>query len=688
MGADPESQGRGASSSDDGASPAHAAGARDARAHSPGDDPSHSEIRTAPPREEARTIEPPARGNAAPPVPKPPTAPARAAAVPKPAKPLPTRTPGPKPPPGAKVPPTREKPGNTAPAPAVKSPAPATPTAEARAPTTAEPKPGSQESAPASAAPSAKNDSGAPVSDAPADAVSAAEQARARADEALRRRQSESTQEVRLRTTPSLPPSAERDAEPFARFGRFDLLGRVATGGMAEILLARESMEGATGSRHVIIKAIRGEYAEDGDFAEMFLNEGRLAMRLTHPNICMVYECGRHAGRFFIAMEYVHGQTLRDVLVRATRGELRLPIPVLLRIFALVAEALDFAHRARDSQGRKLSIVHRDVSPHNIMIRYDGVVKLLDFGVAKAEHSQHSTQSGALKGKFSYMSPEQAMGNPIDGRADVFSLGVCMFEAITGRRLFHRKAQYDTLKAILESEPPPLCAFRDDVPDRLEEIVARALAKTPEDRYQRAADLQREIEELLTDMREVASTARIAELMEEIFGEEARRPPALEVDDELRERYAPRAEPTAATLPPPPDRSKLPLVLGIAVAAVAITGAGAWVGLSGSSSTETPPAVHAHEPVPAADPPEAQVDPEPTDREPEVVATPEPSAAARDDGTLPAARDPELSQHESSVPDPEPTEEASPASERTRRSTSRTRTRDRRRTVIVTDPGF
>lgn len=473
------------------------------------------------------------------------------------------------------------------------------------------------------------------------------------------------TQELVLRT--AAPAPIESDAPAFARFGRFDLLGRVAVGGMAEILLARDSIEGA-GSRQVIIKAVRGEFAEDGDFAKMFLDEGRLAMRLTHPNICTVYQCGRHNGRFFIAMEYVHGHTLREMMVRAAKRGRAMPIPLLLRIFALVAEALDYAHRAKDSQGRELAIVHRDVSPHNIMIRYDGVVKLLDFGVAKAAHGQHSTESGALKGKFSYMSPEQALGDPVDSRADVFALGVCIFESVTGRRLFHRKAQYDTLKAILEVDPPPLSAFRDDVPDELEAIVKRALAKDPEQRYQRAADLAHDLEGLLGGLRAVASTARIGELMEELFQEEARRGPELEVDDDLRSRYA---EPARA-VPIGAGSSRVWIAIG-SVGLLLGLGIGGALLASGGSEEPTPTAP---------------------------VATPDPAVRAPVETSplvTPIAATPLAEPGDATLCEPAPAEVAEPEREEGAFRTSSTRPTKRRRgrgsgrargTVIVTDPGF
>lgn len=505
----------------------------------------------------------------------------------------------------------------------------------------------------------------------------------------------------------SIPPGGP---QPIAKFARFELLGRLAIGGMAEIFLARESLEVASSaSRYTAIKIIRGEYAEDGDFANMFFDEGRLAMRLSHPNICTVYECGRHDGRFFMAMEFVHGQTLREVLVRAAKNKRPMPIPVLLKIFGIIAEALDFAHRAKDAGGRPLKIVHRDVSPHNVMVRYDGVVKLLDFGVAKAERSTHATETGALKGKFGYMSPEQAMSEPVDARADIFSLGVCIFEGVTGRRLFHRKAQYDTLKAILEQDPPPLSAFRDDVPEGLEAIVEKALAKDRDVRYQRAADLAHDLERLLTEMREVVGTARIAAVMEELFAEEMESGPPLDTADDIRERFAELSAPGYSGTNASGRESAsngarfgtrtwrwMAVAGGVALLLAGAGGGWAWLSRGDDRTTAESERVtdEAIEPVPnRTDHRTASVPSAPGPR-----ATGDVAHEAGDDATLAGSAEEAAAtadQDESGNAADEPQEEASSASTRSAQERSRSRRerarREQRRgtgTVIVTDPGF
>ncbi len=466
-----------------------------------------------------------------------------------------------------------------------------------------------------------------------------------------------------------------------ARFGRFEILGGVASGGMADILLARESTEGS--SRHTVIKVVRGEHSENGQFAQMFLDEGRLAMRLSHPSICTVYECGHVDGRYFIAMEYVHGKPLRDLLVRSVQRKEPLPIPVLLRIFSSVAEALDFAHRARDAQGKPLEIVHRDVSPQNVMVRYDGVVKLLDFGVAKAATQIHESESGALKGKFAYMSPEQAEGGDVDARADIFALGVMLFEAITGRRLFHRKSQYATLKALLESTPPPLSQYREGVPEGLQAIIDRTLARERDERYARASDLQHDLEKVLAKRGQVVTTAHVAALMNELFGDTALQPLELDTSPSITERFPsiaplPPPAPAAAPVepPPPPRRSRAGW---LAVGAIALTSVG--IGLGVALAPGAPPSTATTAPTEPTPPPRV-ADPPPPPPEP-------PAVEAVGGGGVPSPPGDAVAPPEVLPEEPPPSTTAT-----TPRSTSR---RGRRRTangrsgggtVIVSDPGF
>jgi serine/threonine-protein kinase len=308
-------------------------------------------------------------------------------------------------------------------------------------------------------------------------------------------------------------------------YSRFALLGRIAFGGMAEIFLARESS--ATGaSRHLVVKRILPHVADDEGFVTMFLDEARLAIRLQHPNICPIYEFGEAQGTWFIAMEWVNGVPLGK-LIRKARASGGIPVPVTVRVMAQISEALHYAHRARDEQGELLGIVHRDVSPQNIMVSYSGTVKLLDFGVAKARSHSAKTAAGVVKGKLAYMAPEQCRGEEIDARADVFALGVCLFEALTGRPLYHRATEFETLKAVMDDPVPSVRSFKPEVPADLDAIVQHALAKLPEDRWQSAGELQEALEQWLTDHREMMNAARTGQYLETLYGDEIARGPNI-----------------------------------------------------------------------------------------------------------------------------------------------------------------
>ena len=340
------------------------------------------------------------------------------------------------------------------------------------------------------------------------------------------------TQPVSVRPPPSeRPDSTARVSSPvvelpvIGHYSRFALLGRIAFGGMAEIFLARESS--ATGaSRHLVIKRILPHVADDEGFVTMFLDEARLAIRLQHPNICPIYEFGEAAGTWFIAMEWVNGVPLGK-LIRKARATGGIPIPVTVRVLAQISEALHYAHRARDENGQPLGIVHRDVSPQNIMISYSGSVKLLDFGVAKASSHSTKTQAGVVKGKLAYMAPEQCRGEEIDARADVFALGVCLFEALTGRPLYHRTTEFETLKAVMDDPVPSVRSFKPELPADLDAIVQRALAKSVDDRWQSAGELQEALEQWLTDHREMMNAARTGQYLESLYAEEIARGPSV-----------------------------------------------------------------------------------------------------------------------------------------------------------------
>jgi serine/threonine-protein kinase len=314
--------------------------------------------------------------------------------------------------------------------------------------------------------------------------------------------------------------------EAVERYDRFEILGRIGRGGMAEILLARErAMTGAV--RHLVIKRVLPEVRDFDELLHMFLDETRVVMGLSHPNLCQIYEIGEHDGAWFIAMEWVNGVTLHQLLRRAI--ELRdFDYGAIARVCAQTADALHYAHSARDEDGQPMHLVHRDVSPHNVMVAYDGRVKLLDFGIAKSSTTTHKTEAGVVKGKICYMAPEQWQSQALDGRTDVFALGACLFEALSGRVVFKRETQSDVMKAALSGDVPRLLEIAPNTPAALAEIAHKALAVKPEHRFQSAREMGEALERFINTLPEPVSTARVAEYARRLFASEVRLGPMLE----------------------------------------------------------------------------------------------------------------------------------------------------------------
>ncbi len=459
--------------------------------------------------------------------------------------------------------------------------------------------------------------------------------------------------------TPKLPSWRPRQSLPAqATYGRFELLGRIARGGMAEILLARERTQLGV-PRHVVVKRILPTAADDEGFVRMFLDEARLLMGLAHPEICHVYDFGKQDGTWFIAMEWVNGAPLAKIAARA-RKKGGLPPQLVARVIAQVAGALHAAHTAKDPDGKPLGIVHRDVSPHNIMVAYDGSVKLLDFGIAKATLGHDRTRAGVIKGKFAYMAPEQCVGGDLDARADVFALGICLYESLTGRALFRRATEYETLKAVVQDAAPPLRKVDASMPEGLERILKKALDKKRENRYRSAQEMQLALEGWLAEERQVVTGANLARMMRRLFSAEIRKGPdlspiaaaspsnaAIEIPDvEIEEETAPSSTGTvlsAITGSLVAHRRPAFASLLVAVAALAIIAVVAFTKRAGEPEVAVaPPAVAPHraaEPAAAAPapPPEPSVVDEPSS--PAVAATePAPaSAAARSESTTRAS---------------------------------------------------
>lgn len=307
-----------------------------------------------------------------------------------------------------------------------------------------------------------------------------------------------------------------------ATFGPYEILGRIARGGMAEVYLAREWDEEGK-ARHLVVKRILPEMEHNQELLQMFLEEGRIAVRLYHPNVCHVYECGELEGTTFMALEWVYGPSLRDIIRRARGGPTgALPWPLAVEVAAQVATALHYVHQAKGVGGKPLNIVHRDVSPHNVMLSWSGSVKLLDFGIAKTSHE--ATSSGKLVGKYQYMSPEQAQSMHVDARSDIFTLGIVLFEMLTGKTLYDRPTLLDTLSAIVREPAPSLREERPDLPEALDRIIQRALAKDPASRFQDAGELRASLRQVLRAHDQDVTEQRMALYLEGLFEAEDKVP--------------------------------------------------------------------------------------------------------------------------------------------------------------------
>ena len=253
----------------------------------------------------------------------------------------------------------------------------------------------------------------------------------------------------------------------------------------------------------------------------MFVDEAKMVAGLAHPNIVQIFDLGKIERTYFIAMEYVHGRDLRTILRRAKDKGIRIPLDLSVLIVSRVCAALEYAHRKKDEAGRALKIVHRDISPQNILISFEGDVKLTDFGIAKATTKATSTDKGALRGKLLYMSPEQAYGKLMDRRSDVFSLGIVFYEMVTDRKPFLGTSEKGILEMVRECRIAPPSSLNPRVPERIEKVVMKALAREPDQRYQDAGEMLRELERALHE-RQPPSATELARFMEVLFEHEER----------------------------------------------------------------------------------------------------------------------------------------------------------------------
>jgi serine/threonine protein kinase len=299
------------------------------------------------------------------------------------------------------------------------------------------------------------------------------------------------------------------------RFGKYLLIGEIAAGGMAEVFLAiHKGMEGFI--KAVVIKRVLPHLANNPEFMRMFVDEARLEARLEHPNIVRTYEFGEVDGQYFTAMEYLPGEDLSKVLRTLALSKQVMPVHITAGIVSQLCTGLHFAHEFTDVDGRPLNLVHRDVNPANIIITFGGEVKVIDFGVAKSTASVE-TLTGTIKGKIAYMPPEQLLGRDVDHRADVFSVGVVLWEMLTGKRLFRRDSDAATLYAIMNDSIPPPSALRTDVPLQLDRIVARAVARAPADRFDTAEQMAGALDDFMAHTPRFEARA-LGARMEELFG--------------------------------------------------------------------------------------------------------------------------------------------------------------------------
>jgi serine/threonine protein kinase len=315
-------------------------------------------------------------------------------------------------------------------------------------------------------------------------------------------------------------------------FGRYLLQRKLAEGGMAELFLARQGgMEGF--EKLVVVKRILPSLSTEASFVKMFLNEARVAARLNHPNVVQIFDLGRIDNQYFIAMEFIHGEDIRSIVGQSAKTKKRPPPAFICRVLADTLAGLHYAHERKGPDGQLLGLVHRDVSPHNIIVTFEGGVKLVDFGIAKATRTNmaEQTAAGLFKGKFAYMAPEQTRGGQIDRRSDIFAVGILLWELITWTRLFKRDTEMATLVAVAEDPIPKLSTFEPSVPPELERIVEKALARPLDDRYATAEEMRSDLEALIRTQLWEADSLATARFLKDLFADKLKA-----LDEDLRAR--------------------------------------------------------------------------------------------------------------------------------------------------------
>lgn len=329
-------------------------------------------------------------------------------------------------------------------------------------------------------------------------------------------------------------------------FGRFYLVDKVATGGMAEVFKAKSFSHGGF-EKLLVIKRILGHLSDNEEFVEMFIDEAKITVSLQHPNVVQIYDFGRIRENYYLSMECVEGKDVKGILRKLAQRRKLFPTEFAVYIAHEMCKGLDYAHKKGDAQGSPLRIIHRDISPSNILVSYNGEVKIADFGIAKAESSAYDTKDGVLKGKFEYMSPEQASGKELDNRSDLFSAGIILHEMLTGRRLFKTESDVKTLERIKTGDVAPPSALNPVIPPRLDEIVLKALSVNPADRYTDGREMQQALLEFLYPATPDLTRESLGHFMQELFAQEVdeERGRLLEGTRVASEMYA--ADPAASS---------------------------------------------------------------------------------------------------------------------------------------------
>jgi serine/threonine protein kinase len=319
---------------------------------------------------------------------------------------------------------------------------------------------------------------------------------------------------------PAAAAKAQATAPADDTYGPYRLLERVAVGGMAEVFRAKRS--GVEGFEKVVaVKRILSHLSDNKEFVDMFIDEAKMVAGLTHPNIVQIFDLGKIDRSYYIAMEYVHGRDLRTILRRARDRSVPVPLELSAFVVSRVCAALEYAHRKRDEAGQPMLLVHRDVSPQNILLSFEGDVKLTDFGIAKAASKATITDKGALRGKLLYMSPEQAWGKAMDRRSDIFSVGIVFYEMLTGQKPFLGNSEMSILETVRECRVAPPTTLNPRIPEKMERVAMKALERDPEVRYQDAGEMHRDLERVLHEGR--PPTPRdVTLLLEQLFDEPER----------------------------------------------------------------------------------------------------------------------------------------------------------------------